>query len=84
MTKSYDYKAGTNRLGTVALPGFRFLRVCRFDGHAHQPAGAHPPELNQLLGLVVTAVLLVSSFFMNRGETLIHNGDRKGFLDQHR
>jgi cytochrome c oxidase subunit 3 len=36
--------------------------------------------LNQLLGLAVTAVLLISSFFMNRGETLMHQGDRRGFL----
>jgi cytochrome c oxidase subunit 3 len=38
------------------------------------------PELNQLLGLAVTSVLLISSFFMNRGETAMAHGDRKGFL----
>jgi cytochrome c oxidase subunit 3 len=38
------------------------------------------PELNQLLGLGVTSVLLISSFFMNRGETAMSHGDRKGFL----
>jgi cytochrome c oxidase subunit 3 len=42
--------------------------------------GLNRPELNQTLGLFVTAVLLISSFFMNRGETMIHNGDRQGFL----
>ena len=78
---SYDYKAATNRLGlwlflisdTFVFAGLMIMRV--------NLLGLSRPELNQLLGLGVTAVLLVSSFFMNRGETLIHNGDRKGFLN---
>jgi cytochrome c oxidase subunit 3 len=39
--------------------------------------GNSRPELSQALGLVVTAVLLVSSFFMNRAETQIKHGDVK-------
>ena len=77
---SYDYKAGTNRLGlwlflisdTFVFGGLMVVRI--------NLLGLTRPELNQLLGLAVTAVLLISSFFMNRGETLMHNGDRKGFL----
>jgi cytochrome c oxidase subunit 3 len=42
--------------------------------------GLTHPNLNQLLGLFVTAVLLISSFFMNRGETMMKNGNRQGFL----
>ena len=38
------------------------------------------PHLNQFLGLAVTAILLASSFFMNRAETAIAHGDRKTFL----
>jgi cytochrome c oxidase subunit 3 len=38
------------------------------------------PEVSQFLGLVVTSVLLVSSFFMNRAETAMAHGDRKNFL----
>ena len=38
------------------------------------------PELEQTLGLVVTAVLLASSFFMNRAEVQMSLGNRKGFL----
>jgi cytochrome c oxidase subunit 3 len=38
------------------------------------------PPLNQLLGFGVTAVLLISSFFMNRGETAMAHGDKKGFI----
>jgi len=78
--EAYDYKAGTNRLGlwlflisdTFVFGGLMIMRV--------NLLGLTRPELNQMLGLGVTAVLLVSSFFMNRGETLIHNGDRQGFL----
>ena len=77
---SYDYKAGTNRLGlwlflisdSFVFAGLMIMRI--------NLLGLGRPELNQILGLFVTAVLLVSSFFMNRGETLLHNGDREGFL----
>ena len=77
---AYDYKAGTNRLGLwlfLVSDSFVFggLMVMRIN-----LLGLTRPGLNQLLGLGVTAVLLISSFFMNRGETLMHNGDRKGFL----
>jgi cytochrome c oxidase subunit 3 len=39
------------------------------------------PDLDQTIGLVVTSVLLISSFFMNRAELAIAHGDRKTFLD---
>lgn len=78
--QAYDYKSGTNRLGlwlflisdSFVFGGLMIMRV--------NLLGLSRPELNQLLGLGVTAVLLISSFFMNRGETMIHNGDREGFL----
>jgi len=77
---SYEYKSGTNRLGLwlfLVSDSFVFagLMVMRIN-----LLGLTRPHLNQYLGLIVTAVLLISSFFMNRGETLMHNGDRKGFL----
>lgn len=37
------------------------------------------PELNQVVGLVATTILLVSSFFVYRGETAIEHGDNKRF-----
>ena len=37
------------------------------------------PELDQFAGLVVTAVLLLSSYFMNRAEVSIANGKRTDF-----
>lgn len=38
------------------------------------------PELDQWLGLLVTSVLLLSSFFMNRAESAIAHDDRGTFL----
>jgi cytochrome c oxidase subunit 3 len=78
---SYEFKSGTNRLGLwlfLISDSFVFggLLVMRMN-----LLGLTRPHLNQTLGLFVTAVLLVSSFFMNRGETQKNNGDRKGFLN---
>lgn len=78
---SYEYKSGTNRVGlwlflisdTFVFGGLLVVRM-NLLGLSH-------PHLNQTLGLIVTSVLLVSSFFMNRGETMMANGDRKGFLN---
>lgn len=78
---SYEYKTGTNRLGLwlfLISDSFVFggLMVMRLN-----LLGLTRPPLNQLLGLGVTSVLLISSFFMNRGETMMKNGDRQGFLN---
>lgn len=42
--------------------------------------GSTRPELDQALGLIVTSVLLLSSFFMNRAESAIAHDDRRTFL----
>lgn len=78
--QSYAYRTATSRLGLwlfLASDSFVFggLLVSRF-----YLLGLHRPELSQLLGLVVTAVLLVSSFFMNRAEVQISRGNRRGFI----
>jgi len=77
---SYEYKSGTNRIGLwlfLISDSFVFggLMVMRLN-----LLGLSHPNLSQILGLIVTAILLISSFFMNRGETLMENGDRKGFI----
>jgi cytochrome c oxidase subunit 3 len=77
---SYEYKTGSNRMGLwlfLLSDSFVFggLLVSRFN-----LLGFTRPHLNQTLGLVVTAVLLISSFFMNRAESMMANGDKKGFL----
>jgi cytochrome c oxidase subunit III len=77
---SDEWKWTTNRIGLwlfLLSDAFVFggLMVTRFN-----LLGMTRPELNQLLGLGVTTVLLVSSFFMNRAETHMAQGNRKGFL----
>jgi cytochrome c oxidase subunit III len=77
---SYEYKTGTNRFGLwlfLLSDSFVFggLMVARIN-----LLGLNRPHLNQLLGLFVTSILLISSFFMNRGETAMAHGDRRGFL----
>lgn len=77
---SHEFKTGTNRLGlwlfllsdAFVFAGLLTVRI--------NLLGLTRPHLNQTLGLVVTAVLLVSSFFMNRGETAMAHGDKKGFM----
>jgi cytochrome c oxidase subunit 3 len=43
--------------------------------------GNHRPDLDQILGLTITSVLLLSSFSMNLAETAMEHGDRKTFLN---
>ncbi len=77
---SYEYKTGTNRLGlwlfllsdAFVFAGLLTVRI--------NLLGLTRPHLNQFLGLLVTGVLLISSFFMNRGETAMAHGDKKGFI----
>jgi cytochrome c oxidase subunit 3 len=74
-----EYRVATSRLGLwlfLLSDSFVFggLAVARFN-----LLGLTRPALNQLLGLGVTSVLLLSSFFMNRAETSMAHGDRKGF-----
>lgn len=77
----YQHRLRNNRLGLwlfILSDSFVFggLLVTRF-----YLLGGHRPHLDQVLGLIVTSVLLASSFFMNRAETLISHGDRRGFLN---
>ena len=45
--------------------------------------GGERPELSQGLGFITTTVLLVSSFFVFRGETAMEHDDRKTFLNSY-
>lgn len=76
----YTYRIATSRLGLwlfFVSDGFVFagLLVARF-----YLLGNHRPHLEQLLGLIVTSVLLISSAFMNRAEVHISKGNRNGFI----
>lgn len=77
---SYAYKLVTSRLGLwlfMLSDAFIFggLLISRFN-----LMGFTRPDLSQSLGLVVTSVLLISSFFANRAETSMAKGDRKQFV----
>lgn len=77
---SYAYKLATNRLGLwlfLVSDSFVFggLMVARIN-----LLGLTHPHLEQTVGLIVTSVLLVSSFFMNRAETAIAHGKRNQFV----
>jgi cytochrome c oxidase subunit III len=80
-THDYQYRTATSRLGLwlfFVSDGFVFagLMVARF-----YLLGNTRPHLEQWLGLVVTSVLLISSFFMNRAEVHMSLGNRKGFVN---
>lgn len=77
---SSSYRADTNRLGLwlfLVSDAFVFagLLVTRFS-----LLGLTRPHLNQALGLAVSLILLVSSFFANRAEVAVVKGDRKTLL----
>lgn len=77
----YQYKSATNRLGLwlfIVSDSFLFLGLLATRFYLF---GGQRPDVNPLLGVTVTSVLLLSSFFMNRAETLMSFGDRRGFLN---
>jgi cytochrome c oxidase subunit 3 len=76
----YQHQLRSNRLGLwlfFVSEAFMFagLLVARF-----YLWGNTRPDLDQVLGLTITAILLLSSFFMNRAEMAIAHDDRKEFL----
>jgi cytochrome c oxidase subunit 3 len=72
-----------NRLGmwlfiiseTFLFAGILIMRIVL----GRNDDGFTRPELDQGLGLVITSILLVSSFFVNRGEVAIKHNDRFQF-----
>ena len=78
--ESFAYKLATNRIGLWLfllsdLFIFGGLMISRIN-----LLGLTRPDLIQYLGLGVTAILLVSSFFANRAEVSMEYGDHKQFL----
>jgi cytochrome c oxidase subunit III len=75
--ESFSYKLVTNRLGLwffLLSDGFIFggLLVSRFN-----LLGLTRPDVNQFLGVTVTSMLLISSFFANRVEVSVEHGNRR-------
>ena len=76
----YKFKLANNRMG---LWLFIFSDAFLFGGlllTRYTLLGFTRPDLNQTLGLFITMLLLLSSFFMNRAEEQIAHGDQKGFV----
>jgi cytochrome c oxidase subunit 3 len=77
----YLKRAGNNRLGLwLFLASDLFFFAGLFVARFYLLGPAVRPEVSQVVGFVVTAVLLASSFFMNRAETSVAFGDTKAFL----
>lgn len=77
--ETHEHKVRNNRMGMWLFfisEGFMFgaLLVARFFLW-----GNTRPDLDQNLALIITALLLISSYFMNRAETAIAYGDRQTF-----
>ncbi len=77
----YQQQESANRMGLwlfFVSEAFMFvgLLVTRF-----YLWGDARPDLDQTLGLIVTVILLFSSYFMNRAEVMIAHDDRQGFLN---
>ena len=77
----YREQLNNNRLGLwlfFVSEAFLFigLLAARF-----YPWGNTRPDLDQNLGIIVTVILLASSFSMNRAETAIVHNDRETFLN---
>lgn len=76
----YQQKLAISRLGLwlfFASDAFMFggLLISRF-----YLLGYKSLNLDQSLGLIVTSILLISSFFMNRAEVMVSQGNQKGFI----
>ena len=76
---SYAMQLKNNRLGLWLFFGselflFGALLTARF-----YLWGGTRPALSQVVGLVATSILLLSSFFVNRGETAVSYDDKKTF-----
>jgi cytochrome c oxidase subunit 3 len=78
--ESFAYKLSTNRLGLwffFLSDGFLFggLFISRFN-----LLGLARPDVTQILGVIVTSVLLISSFFANRAEISVEHGNQSRAL----
>ena len=79
-TPPYSVRLRSNRMGLwMFFVSELFLFGALFAARFYL-WGNTRPELSQELGLLATTVLLVSSFFVYRGETAMEQGDRGKFL----
>lgn len=82
---AYKERTRRNRLGMwlfFASESFLFLGLlaARFYLWVGEHGEMVRPELDQVAGLIVTVVLLLSSYSMNRAEVAIAHNDRRNFM----
>lgn len=77
----YRRSEGTNRLGLwLFLLSDLFVFAGLYVSRFYLLGVEIRPDLNQLLGLMITFILLISSYFMYSAETAMRFGEQKKFL----
>jgi cytochrome c oxidase subunit 3 len=77
---NYARKTATNRLGLwLFIASDTLVFVGLFVSRFFLLGTTSRPDVNPVLGLVVTSILLLSSFCINRAETAMRFGDQKTF-----
>ena len=80
-TASLKEQFAIRRLGLwLFIASESMIFIAFFFARFYMQGVYRPAELNQVLGLVITVILLVSSFTANRAEILIRQGNKTGFL----
>ena len=78
----YKEKTKTNRLGLwLFILSDSFVFAGLFIARFYLLGPQERPEVSQILGLAITSMLLLSSFFMNRAEIAASHGNQKRFLN---
>lgn len=78
---TYRQRMSANRLGLwLFIISDAFIFAGLFISRFYLLGTQQRPDVDQTVGFVVTAVLLTSSFFMNRAESAMAFGDRKAFV----
>jgi cytochrome c oxidase subunit III len=79
---TYGYLTGNNRLGLwLFLISDAFLFLGLLVSRFYLLGTGFRPDVDQVVGLAVTVMLLVSSFFMNRADLAARFGDTRRFLN---
>ena len=81
IVQDYNQQLVTRRYGLwLFILSESFMFVALLLTRFYMQGVYRPEELNQVLGLGITMMLLLSSFTANRAEVHIANGNQKGFM----